>query len=73
MGRERAGRDRVDLERRVSSTAEARSLDLLRAGADLCCAEEREEVLLDVLGVAALPLECFCFCLAEERMMERMF
>ena len=44
-------------------------------GADRCCwaEEEREEVLLGVAVVAVLPLECFCFCLAEERMMERMF
>lgn len=54
----------------MSSTAEAMSLDFRGAGR---CVEEREEALLVVLGVAVLPLECFCFCLADDRMMERMF
>lgn len=65
---------RESLERRVNSTAVERSLlDLVRGrGVE---EEEREPVDLEVgavLGVEADAEEAF-FCLAEERMMERMF
>jgi thymidylate synthase len=65
-------RDEEVLERRVSSTAVVRSLFDLRWGR---WSEEREEVdSLEAVveGVEAEPEER-CFCLAEERIMERMF
>lgn len=56
----------VALERRVNSTAEAMSL------LDLRGAEDREALVGTVLLVEAEPGD-FCFCLAELRIMARMF